>query len=367
MARIAHTILGNPFVHGRNSPEKPLFNGPMPAKDTLSIHLGQLAKLQPKLLAAVLLVLPRDSTKEEVPGYRNISAAVAGFPLPLELLEVNNNSLGSYGMYLHAFAATRGRYSFYLFCEDDYVPAQPDFDAALLRMHTRAFPGNHPPGVLAGVLQGTPAEPESPLALHLETAHIMSSNSLQHLFHHVYVHHGWAGSTSDWMLHLLHASRGKGRHMEYYGGAIQAGFGLMLSNASIEMRDWSRAYRSPYWNHRNIVDWTGTASNFSLSSEFARILIHHDMRDVALRCPSPSIAAAPFAQWEQRYSSRRSSFTPRPKSGTQRAVVRRLNLRARVEHVRAGCRPMLLPTAALLGEAMSTQRHAARWCTCARP
>ena len=238
----------------------------MPARDTLNVHLRQLAKLRPRLLAAILLVLPSDKDKNEVPGYRNVSIAAADLPWKLERLPVHNNTLGSYGMFLHAFAATRGRYDYYLFCEDDYVPSSPNFDAALLRMHMRTFPGGRN-GVLAGVLQGQPAEPDSPLALHLETSHIMSSKSLQHLFYHVYVKHGWNGSTSEWMLHLLRARQQKRHRIGYYGGAIQAGFGLMLANASIEMRDWSRIYRSPYWNHRNVVDWSGAASNFSLPSK----------------------------------------------------------------------------------------------------
>ena len=118
-------------------------------------------------------------------------------------------------------------------------------------------------GVMAGILQGQPVEAESTRALHLETSHIMSAYSLTHIFHHVYSVVGWSGSTADRMLHLLRKSR-NGTDNPYYGGGIQEGFGLLCAEAGIQMRDWSRAYRSPYWNHRRVVDWTGATANFTM-------------------------------------------------------------------------------------------------------
>ena len=269
--RIAYTILANPFLHNRNSPDRPEMNGPVPAADVLRLHLSTLAALSTEL-AAILLVTPQDASRRELPGYLNISAVLGerSLPCPLELLSVRNNTLGSYGMYLHAFASTRGRFDYYVFCEDDYVPVLDHFDAALVRMHDATFDVGGPlqrHGVLAGVLQGGAAEPESTRSLHLETSHIMSARSLARIFHHIYSVVGWHGSTSERMTHLQSSSpRGVD---PYSGGGIQEGFGLLCTAAGVEMRDWTLAYRSPYWNHKWLVDWTGAVANFSLPMQRA--------------------------------------------------------------------------------------------------
>ena len=254
--RIAYTILGNPFLHERNSPEQPLMNGPVAAKDVLRLHFQQLTKVRTKQLAAILLLLPQDPAREEVPGYRNVSA-MRTLPCPFEMILVSNNTLGSYGLYLHAFAVTSSRFDYYIFCEDDYIPATDHFEAQLVRMHDATFGRHH--GVLAGVLQGQPAEPHSSRALHLETSHIMSARSLAYLFDHIFRVVGWRGSTAEYMLQLVRSARNGSGH-SYYGGEIQEGFGLLCASANIQMRDWSRVYRSPYWNHRFVIDWSGATS-----------------------------------------------------------------------------------------------------------
>lgn len=260
-ARVAYVLLGNPFLHERNSPLAPLMNGRFPARSTLSIHFNVLyALLGPALssLAGVLLLMPSDDTKLEVPGYR--THAWFG---SVETIPVNNNSLGSYGMYLHAFATTRGRFDYYIFCEDDYVPARSDFVTELVFMYEQAFgaPPQQQHGVLAGLLQGRPAEPQSKYGLHLETSHIMSAASLEQIYRHTFGTVVWRGSLADRMNYLVRAI---GRDNHYAGGAIQEGFGLLLADCGIGMRDWSVTYRSPYWNHRRVVDWSGAASNFTL-------------------------------------------------------------------------------------------------------
>ena len=83
MTRVAYTILANPFTHDRNNPDRPLMNGPLPAASVLQRHLESIASLQPRLLKAVLVVLPTDTTKQEVPGYRNVSADEAQLACPL--------------------------------------------------------------------------------------------------------------------------------------------------------------------------------------------------------------------------------------------------------------------------------------------
>ena len=57
----------------------------------------------------------------------------------------------------------------------------------------------------------------------------------------------------------------------YYGGIIQEGFGLLMADAGIEMRDWTSHFRSPYWNHEYVQDWSASVSNFTVGvpKEFA--------------------------------------------------------------------------------------------------
>lgn len=263
--RVAHVVLGSPFLHIGNNPTAPTMNGPIPAHATLNIHLQVLAKFQAQL-AAVLVVLPSDRSKPEVPGYRNFTRPAN---LPIEILHVPNNTLGSYGMYLHAFATSRGRFDYYIFCEDDYLPVRADFVTELVSSHEKMFPASQP-GVLAGIVQGSAVEARSKYSLHLETSHIMSSASLDWLYRHVFKDQGWKHSTTDRMVYLAHGRKGRGKADKkpavnsYYFGAIQEGFGMLLEEAGILMRDWSSMYRSPYWNHKRVLDYTGITTNYSL-------------------------------------------------------------------------------------------------------
>ena len=314
--RVAYTILANPFLHDRNNPMEPLMNGPVASVDTLHLHLSQIAALETQRLAAILLLMPHDTSRSEVPGYRNITTQPhsLGLPCPLEVIAVHNNTLGSYGMYLRAFASTRGRFGYYIFCEDDYVPALDHFDAALVLMHDATFGSGRQQrnGVLAGVLQGRPAEPDSKHALHLETSHIMSARSLGHLFDHTYSVIGWRGSMAERMMLLVRVGR-RGVDNPYYGGGIQEGFGLLCSDAGIEMRDWSLAYRSPYWNHRWIVDWTGMVHNFSLPMAralFVPVQLRYGHQRRVKSCCEPTEAACKGTQ--------RTCFLNAPASGKQR-------------------------------------------------
>jgi hypothetical protein len=272
--RVAHVVLGNPFVHNTNHPSTPHLNGPLPARATLRTHLWLLATLRADI-AAVLVVLPNDPKKAEVPGYRNLTTYAE---LPVEIIQVPNNTLGSYGMYLHAFATTRGRFDYYIFCEDDYVPVRADFVTELVALHERTFEPSAP-AVLAGILQGAPVEAQSKYAIHLETSHIMSAASLNHVFHHTYEIVRWNGSTTDRMVHLARLS--KKATNSYYFGLIQEGFGRFLQDAGVQMRDWTTAYRSPYWNHKRVLDYTGATSNFTVPA----VTMHGDKAASALFLP----------------------------------------------------------------------------------
>ena len=247
--RVAYTIPLNPFMQTRNSPRAPLMNGAVPAIHVLPLHLAALDAV-PSRLAAILLLLPRDRYRAVVPGYKamlerqqQVRRRVA-----VELLRVANNSLGSYGMYLHAFHATRERFDFYIFCEDDYLPSRSHFDTALVRLYRRAFPSSPvtsptataeaatagaatAEGVLAGVLQGRPIEPKNRWRLHLETSHIMSARALDVLSRRTYAEgRAFRGSLTDRML-VLAAEQRIGDSYKF--GAIQGAFGLLLADAGL--------------------------------------------------------------------------------------------------------------------------------------
>ena len=275
-------VPANPFTQACNHPQHPLMNGPVPASAVLPIHIRILAAVRARL-AAVFITLPRDASLREIPGYRS-SLARAASEARVNIIDVPNNTLGSYGMYLHAFATTRGRFDYYVMCEADYVPAHPDFVGELLRMHSDAFPDGKP-GVLAGILQGRPIEPKSKFQLHLEGAHIMSTASLEHLYRYTYGTNRWRHSMAARMLHLVNSSHSLSRLTNtYYFGLIQEGFGLLLSDAGIAMRDWTAHFRSPYWNHEYVHDWSAAASNFTLRAS-------HLMAAGLTRSERPALAA----------------------------------------------------------------------------
>ena len=99
-------------------------------------------------------------------------------------------------------------------------------------------------------------------------------------------------------LHLVRERR-NGTDNRYYGGGIQEGFGMLCAEAGIELRDWSRTYRSPYWNHKHVVDWSGATSNFTLPMAralFVPIQMVFGELKFAKSCCEPSEAACRGAQ-----------------------------------------------------------------------
>ena len=127
------------------------------------------------------------------------------------------------------------------------------FDALLVGLYNATFADR--PAVLAAILQGRPFEKSMPL--HLEGPHLMSSSSLAHLFDRVYVRLGWRPSLADRMVFLVHTKGSRGRLARSRFDHIQEGFGLLMAEAGIEAKEWSGAFRTPYWNHAELVDWTG--------------------------------------------------------------------------------------------------------------
>ena len=50
-------------------------------------------------------------------------------------------------------------------------------------------------------------------------------------------------------------------------GKVQGAFGLLVADAGLPMREWARAFRSPYWDHHSgLLDWSSAAGNFSVPS-----------------------------------------------------------------------------------------------------
>jgi hypothetical protein len=282
--RMLYTLLTNPFAGERccyrNTHDQP--QGPVPPHRVLSLHVESLAAL-PSRVTALMLLMPYDDARPPTPGYLDVGAAAARLPFPASLRVLPNNSLGSYGMYLHAFAVTRERFDYYLFAEDDYLPMRAHYDSTLVRLFHSAFGGatrsrahrvvgdtHRAVGCLAGILQGRPAEPESRFPLHLESSHLMSAAAIDRLFAHIFERQRWNGSTASYMHHRATSHDGWRSSGTYYGN-LQLGFGRLLTEVGIPTRDWTAAYRTPYWNHHQLVDWTGPMHGFTVPPE--RVLI----------------------------------------------------------------------------------------------
>ena len=247
---IAHVVLGSPYGVGTK-------DGLVPSSHVLRVHLWSVALLSSNL-AAVLVVLSTDKQKKEIPGYMQIDEETKNMTCPVHIIRVANNSMGSYGMYLHAFAIHRRQFDYYTFSEVDYVPVHTDFAGILARLYDATFVGQ--PGMLVGVLQGHPVE-RSAMPPHPQGAHIMSTASLERLFHHVYAHGGWNKSMSDRMVILVkRRNRSVLRASNGVYDAIQVGVGLLMAEAGIAIRDFTSAFRSPYWNHMRLLDWTGVSA-----------------------------------------------------------------------------------------------------------
>jgi len=271
-AAVLYVVLSNPFsgdrcCYGMGSRAR----GEVPEDRLLKLHLEVLAAL-PSRLAGLRIVVPRDphrnqTRQHQIAGYLDVEQQAAALPFPVWMELLPNNSLGSYGMFLHAYQATRNDgYGFYIFSEDDYIPVPAHFDSTLIRLHRAAFGSPRGSrggdGILTGVLQGRPIEPLSPFDIHLESSCIVSAQGLSRLVTHVYETVRWNGSLADRMQHLTKAFV----RMTYFG-RIQLGFGLLLLEAGIPMRDWTAAFRAPYWNHFTLVDWTGPIHNYAVPPE----------------------------------------------------------------------------------------------------
>ena len=255
----AYVIAGNPFSKAAKK------DGSAPTTKMLRLHLAAIAALPTsKLLLAVLAVLPSaPQHMMEHPGYAVLDDEVRQLPCRFELIRVDNNTLGSYGMYLHAFAMHRRDFEFYIFSEVDYVPVHAYFAAVVVEMYNVTF-SQRTPAVLAALLQGRPVEDK--LGMHPEGAHVMSALSLEHLFEHVYGVHrpAWNTSMADRMVNLVFSKGSRGRFTRSRFDHIQEGFWLLMAEAGIVMKDWASAFRTPYWNHAEVVDWSGFTEHGTL-------------------------------------------------------------------------------------------------------
>lgn len=251
---VAHVVLANPYGRmGRGN-----LDGFVPKNNVLKLHLWSLAQL-PSRLAAVLLVMPT-KPDAELPGYAAVDEEARLLPCSLHVLRVANNSLGSYGMFLHAFAAAPIQYAYYIMSEVDYLPVRSHFDSLLVALYEQAF-GSGGVGALVGVLQGEPVEGRamSRLHQHAEGPQIMSAAAMRRVFDFVYAQRRWQKSVSDRMVSLVVASGGAKRSSGRWDH-IQEGFGMLLAESGVPSLDFSAAFRSPYWNHHEVIDWTGAVA-----------------------------------------------------------------------------------------------------------
>ena len=174
--RVAYVLLSSPFSRAGRS------QGLVREDEVLRMHLHALAATA-SLISHLFVMVPSDSARDptwesRVSGdYLDILTECRFLPFPATLIRIPNNTLGSYGMYLSAFAMLRERFDYYIFAEDDYVPVWHSFDAALLSLYTTAF--GRGVGVISGLLQGRPTEPTSPYLQHCESSHIMSAATLR--------------------------------------------------------------------------------------------------------------------------------------------------------------------------------------------
>ena len=153
----------------------------------LRIHLRSLAALTANLVRKLFIVLPSDHGREIVKGYVDVDSVASALPFEAVVIHLPNNTLGSYGMYLETYRLSEAAgdgLDYYIFSEDDYVPMRPRFDEALVRMYKRTFGDGD--GVLCGVLQGQPVEPQSKFKLHAESSHIMSARTIRHVYERTY-------------------------------------------------------------------------------------------------------------------------------------------------------------------------------------
>jgi hypothetical protein len=84
----------------------------------------------------------------------------------------------------------------------------------------------------------------------------MDRASLEAVVEYAYGTRGWVGSLSSLMVHLALTDGAAPAKMSVFDH-IQIGFGLLLTQAGVTMRDLSHRFRTPYWDHREILDWSG--------------------------------------------------------------------------------------------------------------
>ena len=280
----AYVACGNPFVKpvaGGSKQTAQTNDGMVPSGSMLQLHVEVLSKLQTSRIDALLVAVPTEKNASNMwRNYTQVGELARRLRYPLEVMEVGNNTLGSYGMFLHAFAVHRRRFSFYVMSEIDYVPLIHHFDAVLMELVESAFKGK--PGFLTGKNMGKPIDPTSRYSMHPESSAVATTATLEHIFEHIYgATAGWMRkaspcvrnpahcSVSDYMVYLVHTKGSKYRTSgepamvkRYRMYHVQEGFGLLMHEAKVAMIDWSNLYRVPYWNHREpVVDETGGAHN----------------------------------------------------------------------------------------------------------
>lgn len=276
--RVAYVLLTSPFRRDAGRGQGPVQQG-----DVLRMHLLALGATS-ALLSRLLLMVPSESSRgagweaRVAGGYLDILPEASRLPFPATLIRVPNNTLGSYGMFLSAYAMRRDQFAYYIFSEDDYLPVRPYFDRTLVELFSQTF--GRRAGMLSGLLQGKPVEPTSPYELHLESSLITSAATLRRLFRL-----SAAASKEHPIERALELLAQEGvctsemkadrpsctQVVDARFDRIQLAFGALLRNAGVEALDWTSAFRTPYWDHQSIVDWSGASHGFNVPAE--RVLI----------------------------------------------------------------------------------------------
>ena len=286
---MAYVLATSPFARPQDRRQGPIAN-----RDVLRVHLAALTELRTTMLKRLMIMVPTDATKTLVPGYLDVSSELERLPFHATIEHVRDNTLGSYGMFFEAYRRIRKveHYDYFIFSEDDYIPFRAHYDAILMSMYVSTF-GATGYGLLAGILQGRPLEPDNLFPMHPESSHIMSANSLAHLFDITYNVRHWKhdmmlrGLTLAFGVSEAKGMRNHGKPVDMnYFDKVQMCIGALMRDAAIPMRDWTNAFRTPYWNHDRLVDWSGAAQGFTVPLErvlFAPIQWLY-VRDVQVCC-----------------------------------------------------------------------------------
>lgn len=210
---------------------------PPPGK-VLCHHLDKLAALSHRLARITVVKADSSGCERLTPGY--YSSAQHHFDHnPLLHVERCENYGFSMGQWLRTYELHGGAYDYYLFMEDDYCPALHGFDASLVELYRRKFPGGV--GLLCSVVQGRDEYDgdhgsKGHFPTHWEGSVFVSRETLERL----YACPRWGGDPRGWLdrLDATDAACLEQMRRDYVGAYYQLAFSLLFTRAGIKHADY---------------------------------------------------------------------------------------------------------------------------------